>query len=545
MTKKHYIAVLAILVVLIGINLFWTAKWEGFEVDPERIQPSCTVYYTSDVGGCDTPYTKNGVNVDYSYHREYYVRIKKALEERQKKHGNLSTAEAQQYATILEVLQQYDKFLDGQSCKISIPKWKQLSDRTEMVSLGDIQQNTQRGNPLHWAFCISAKERQEAQNAKGVHIEKDSDGAVYNVEYNEKQYVRGSFPNFDRETISALYCAETRDRPSQRFTGLQLDPYANTLRVMIDGKHKQNIDNEIVKAFVRAKFVTETVKHKNDVEEVYMVSNMVEAPVYKIKRDICDKDRNYLTRFRIKVMLTNMPDPIKRVRADEPHLFGTREELLARKLELIKQRDAAAAERERTRPLKDFREQALAILTKQVQDLERSIATLTSRINRMKRSQTGVAAGSAVYMVPGIGAVAGLAMAFASIGMAAQLAAWRKSRTRKINQLASLKRDCSTQQMLKACQSLQRYNCTPDEDCPKNVPMVQTMTNEAISAHQPFVDKVIMYDKQIKEITDWLKKMDDDILQYVTLTIQNGSFVLQTPPYEALSWDNKFYIQLL
>lgn len=537
--KKHYyyIAVLAILIMLFAATRRHPMV-ERFEEGMD-VKPECTVYYTDNISACDAPRDVNGVRIDFSYHRKYYENMKEQLEKRQTQAGNMTQSEAQQYATILDVLRQYDKMLDGQSCKLTIPNWQQITDNANNVTLGNIEQNTERGNARQWAFCLTKRSLDvEDLDGHGLDIEKRQDGSLYTIDHQGHQYARGAFPNFNLDTMKSLYCTETVAQTSQRFSGVQIDPFAFTIKVITNGEIQNTLDRSIVNKFIDSNLLMEDAIVNGNIESVYMKSKPLIASVYKINHDICGRDNIVLTNSRISIQLADMTNPIKQVAADQANVLGTRADLIARKAELVTQRDAAIIERDKAWPLKNLRDNVLTNIVSEIGSLSREIYRLNVKLGNAQKAQKGLGAGVALMAVPGIGMLAGLASAFASIGLKRQRQKWKKDLKKRQQALAVLQTNCG-----KVC-DLTRFLCNTNQTCPKVKMMMEQYVKQSNEVYQPLADEVVRYDTKIAEIDNWLKKMDDDILQFLIVTIQSGSFTISEPPYEALSWDNKFYITI-
>ncbi len=518
---------------------------ESFEQEID-LKPDCTVYFTENISACDGPKDVDGVRIDFSYHRKYYENLKEDLEKRQADVGNLTEAEAKQYATLIQVLKQYDNMLDGQSCKMTIPNWKQITDHSNDVTLGNIEQNAQRGNSRQWAFCLTdATTDVEVLDESGFDIEKNQDGSVYAINHQGKQYARGAFPNFNLETMKNIYCRATSSQTTELFTGIQIDPFAFTMKVIKNSEVQNMLDQTIVNGFINANLIIEDVVVHGNKEEVYMKSNPLVMPVYQINRDICGRETIVLTNARLSLQLANLNNPIKVVSIDEANVLGTRADLTARRTELVVERNKVVIERDKAKPLKDLRDTVQKSVIDEETYLLREKVKWENKLNNKKKSkaETATASLSALVAVPGLGVLAGLANAFAAIGLAAKRAADRKkwkNNLKKVNRrLNILQNDCKTQ----VCDYAKSL-CIDEKSCPRVLTMMNTYVNQANNVYNPLNDQVIAYDAKIKQIDDQLKLMNDNILQFITTTIQSGSFSISDPPYEALSWDNKFYIVL-
>lgn len=549
MKQQKIIAVLAIIIVVLCIGfLVVRHKVEGFaEQKRLDLKNDCTIYFTKDIGTCDTPTVKNGVLINFNFHRYYYEMMRKTLEDRRRSKGTLTMKESKMYRTILDVLKQYDNMIDGKSCKLTVPNWKQITDSTNNVTLGNLPQNRHRGAANEWAFCVTKHVPGINQGGRGLQIAKKRNGKPYLLSHDGEKYERGAFPDFSVNTIRKLFCAETSSLQTQKFSfGLQLNVIDRKVNVISNGEIRNVVDNRLIDALYNRGIIFDMLRNWKETQTLHINCKSVRLPIYRIDRDICGRDFITLTSHTLRFKFNKGQGLLKRAPLSQFHLLGTRSVLLVTRKMLIDQRKAVQNLRNNSKIILDMRKKFYEGVLWNIKAVEQRIRYLDSKINGMSRSQRGVkTASGAALAIPGVGAAAALVGAFTSIGLAAQKRKWMNERNQKRAQLYILLNglDCNKYPNIGWCDK-ETYSCISPATCPHNKPMMTEYVKEETDVFRPLDAKLNWYNTKIREVNDALATIDRSLRKYVKELIAGSIEVESNIPFESLSWDTKFYVPL-
>lgn len=570
---------------------------EHFEASPQySVKDTCTVYFTDNIAECDASGTINGVDVNYGYHLKYYENLRDTLVAQ----GQAGT---QKYQTVLNIIEDYRRSPDGQSCKMSVPDWKQMAPTNESVTLGPMSMNSARGPSQHWAFCLSDNIDNSAHQNSALSISKDANNNILPVTIDGMKYTRGAFSDFGKDTMTRLsQCASAPSTASlPPFTGFRVDPSTNAIEYIYNNEVK-TIDANAVADLISAGLCKDQVQMSSDgtKELLYMIGQTKPLPVVKFEKDLCG-------RLSIRPLVANInlgfkiSDSIKSININDStmaHLRGNVARLNARKKQLQAKISAKQQQLQAYKPRTGYasRQDYLNGVVKELRKNSKMVVRYNKQINALKYllgwATTAAAAGFAGAIVSGIAQLIIKSRIrkiedkkrpwaqnkyyletnftnqrcdiLSSKTLKALFRIHKKKKTNKSvpqpqrnkNKKANARRQeridaynskCNsfknaTRNITQACKILQAgQNATEvNKTCPMNLPFAKRYFQEV----KPMYDYIRRRQTKINQINATIADIRKKQLTLTRSAINTSSIVLSNPPYHALSYDNKFYVQL-
>lgn len=583
MRKSHRLLLYGLLVVT--IVLVGLAYWyiylrveEHFE-GGMQLKADCPVYYTSRVEACDNPgtITENGIVIDYRFHRKHYEALRDELIAK-------NETSTDKYLTVLDILQDYDDFPDGQSCKVTPPGWQQIIGADESALLGD-KHVGQRGNISQWAFCMTPDTGDTEFYARtGLQYETLQDGTYSTVDYNGQKYVRGAFPNFSSNVVTQMYCQSSTTPSAPQFTGLRVDPFTKEIAFMQDINTAVPITEDIVNQLMRNGLCGEATQDAGDNQELLLVAKSQSLQVLKLDKDLCNRVIVSPVQASMAISFILPIAPVKTVSLTAPstqHLLGTTVEMESTQNQLMEQKRTLLNTLLTLNPTNTTRKAVYEYVTARITTLNNEIKNLRKKINRLNNTNkklgamaAGAAAGAPVGAIAAIGALIGTAIIRRKVarlnrrihnrkkelywletdftkvdcdnpsGWVAGLFGFKRKR------MESKKRGKRRAKRKESYISLCKANktntstanlCSPSNStCPSNKPIMSILYNET----KPFEEQVIVIDEKMKKIGEEVERIRSSYVDVTQTALNTRGIIIQNPPFHALSYDRKFYIML-
>lgn len=541
---------------------------ENFE--DVHLRNECPVYFTRRVQACDMPGSirENDVLIDYRYNKQYYEKMKEQLVAK----GEQST---DKYLTLLSILQDYDDFPDGQSCKIVPNGWRQIIGNNESALLGT-KHIGERGNPSQWAFCVKPYDGKDLDANSGWVVE--SSGATY--KQGGTDYIRGTFPDFGKDTVQKIYCtSKASDPPRPSFTGLRIEPSSGSVEFLYNMQPTIILDDSILQIFMNKGLCEESIDDTGGLyEALQLVPKTTTLPVIRIDKDLCGKEFiNYDMQGRtLQVGLTfATPIVVKIVSKNKTleHLLGNTTTLTNTLTQLLNLKKEKLKEFYEKNPTNSTRKQVLTYIENRIKQLNDEIKKFEERIKRINRKNKKLGAlAAAGPVLGGIGAAIGTAILRKQVsrlrkrilnrrkelfwlqndfsdanvcsnppenikrmfGFGKKNTKKKKKRNARFNSYKIL---CDSNHLLTKTSNL----CSPaNQTCPLNVKIMTPLYNEV----KPIEEEMARIDEKTNEINKHLEGIKRAYVYALQANLTN-KLRMTNPPYEALSYDGKFYVPLV
>lgn len=571
---------LASILLIIGL-VYWYACFrastlENFEQQNSlQLKPDCKVYYTSRVQACDNPgtVTENDVLIDYRYHKSHYEKLKEELDAKKE-------TSSDKYLTILSILQDYSDFPDGQSCKVTVPGWQQVTGLQETALLGD-KHAGQRGNPQHWAFCVNEDRNDPIfYDSTGLLFEKKADGSYDTVRKDGKTYARGAFPDFKAETLTKLFCQNTLSEPTPSFTGLRIDPYTNEIVYVVNhsvSPISEDTVNRLVKNGMCEEAIVDAVHDGINVQELRLVAKTAQLPIIKFDENLCKSILISPVQASLPLMFELPIAPVKIIpknSANHAHLLGTTDEMEERKNELLQEKQSLLSTIQSMNPPNNTRESVYNYVYNRIAELERKNEKDRKQMESLnKGNKAAISALAAGFF----GAFALLTVTIILQRIRARIRKridgrkkelfWLKTNFNSIdcnnptNEIKSLfgfkkkraeskkrrkRRNKRRDSYIAECISYQTSSRTANlclqsnASCPSNLPIMKSLYEEV----KPFIERLHDIDRKMDDITKEVERIRSQFVEIVQGTMVSKKLILSNVPYHAVSYDRKLYIPL-